>query len=402
MTSNPWKEASTLIMVARASIAQKVGPDLAQNLMITSRVVQAADKQSIKASKNLYKTDYRVLMVKRSNLSSFMASAYVFPGGHIEISDFSPKWWDIFSRFGMNKDELTSDIRSRVSGPRPPLLELPLLVKDALESGDLSKDHLIPEIALRIAAIRETFEEAGVPILRKLSGNAINESAGTIVNTDIDLSAWRNKTRHNGSAFLELCSELNLCPDIWSLYEWWDWLTPISVGHKRFDTMFYLCCLDKQPEVVIDNAEVTNLKWCTPKEILKDHKQEGVFLAPPQVYELARIDNLNSFNSIQEFARKREKHGIERWMPVIATYSDGAISSLPGDDLYPAEPDLVGLKPVPDYPQTLQEMRTKSKNMNRIELTGPISNCVCNRKLSCGHLSPITDSPVMHSVQSML
>ena len=64
----------------------------------------------------------------------------------------------------------------------------------------------------------------------------------------------------DGSAFIDLCVETGLCPDVWSLYEWSNWLTPISVGHKRFDTMFYICCLEKQPKVVLDYTEVTTLK----------------------------------------------------------------------------------------------------------------------------------------------
>lgn len=78
--------------------------------------------------------------------------------------------------------------------------------------------------------------------------------------SDIDLSAWREKVRKDGSAFIDLCVETGLCPDVWSLYEWSNWLTPISVGHKRFDTMFYICCLEKQPKVVLDYTEVTTLK----------------------------------------------------------------------------------------------------------------------------------------------
>jgi nucleoside diphosphate-linked moiety X motif 19, mitochondrial len=76
----------------------------------------------------------------------------------------------------------------------------------------------------------------------------------------IDLISWRERVRSNPNEFLELCLETGLCPDLWSLYEWWDWLTPISVGHKRFDTMFYICCLEKEPKVVLDNSEVTTLK----------------------------------------------------------------------------------------------------------------------------------------------
>lgn len=64
--------------------------------------------------------------------------------------------------------------------------------------------------------------------------------------------------------------------------------------------------------------------------MLEEHSQEKIFLAPPQVYELSRIHNLSNFNSVQDFASKRQTFGIERWLPVISTYSDGALSVLPG------------------------------------------------------------------------
>jgi len=64
--------------------------------------------------------------------------------------------------------------------------------------------------------------------------------------------------------------------------------------------------------------------------MLEEHYQERVFLAPPQVYELSRIHNLPNFKSVQEFALKRQTMGVERWLPVISTYNNGALSVLPG------------------------------------------------------------------------
>lgn len=398
MSTTPWKEASTLIIVARASLTQKIGHDLGQNLVVSSRVLPNDEK--LKSQKRQTSTDYRILMVKRSNLSSFMASAYVFPGGHVELSDYSSKWWNLFERLGFKRENLTREIESRVSGPRPSMIQKPNILLDVDNETQIG-NLLIPDIALRIAAIRETFEETGVALL--ISPNGGNRQENEIGNTlnNEDLVKWRQKVRENGSAFLDLCNQLNQVPNIWSLYEWWDWLTPISVGHKRFDTMFYLCCLDKQPKVVLDNTEVTNLKWCTPSDIIDEHTNEGVFLAPPQFYELSRLKNLNKFDEVERFAKQREILGIERWMPVISTYSDGAISLLPGDDAYPTKPDIIGLKPVPDYPQTLAQMRSQVVNLNRIELRGPVCTCLCNCKLTCGHLSPISN-PSMAPVYSKL
>lgn len=71
------------------------------------------------------------------------------------------------------------------------------------------------------------------------------------------LSDWQLRVRNNASAFLELCDHLQLVPNVWALYEWSDWLTPVSVGHRRFDTIFYVACLADRPVVRVDNAEVT-------------------------------------------------------------------------------------------------------------------------------------------------
>lgn len=124
--------------------------------------------------------------------------------------------------------------------------------------------------------------------------------------------------------------------------------------------------------------------------MLEEHVQERLFLAPPQVYELSRIHHLSSFNAVQEFASGRNLLGSHRWLPVLATYKDGAISFLPGDSMYPEAPDIIGRKPVPDYPQTVAEIRAKSPSLNRIELRGPTCMSICNVKLPLGHLSPIT------------
>ena len=132
--------------------------------------------------------------------------------------------------------------------------------------------------------------------------------------------------------------------------------------------------------------------------MLEEHVQERLFLAPPQVYELSRIHHLNSFNSVHEFACKRALMGTHRWLPVLATYKDGAISFLPGDSMYPESPDIIGKKPVPDFPQSVAEMRAKASSLNRIELRGPTCMAFCNVKLPLGHLSPIT-YPVQESLQ---
>ncbi|RWS01313.1 Nucleoside diphosphate-linked moiety X motif 19-like protein [Dinothrombium tinctorium] len=330
------------------------------------------------------KNDFRLLVGKRSRKSLFMASAYVFPGGTLEAGDFSSRWWSVFETSRIYKADLLSKL-GNINGPRPPMITDPITVKKAKIDGSF----LPPDIALRIAAIRETFEETGLFLTFNRKSISSQTPTSDLDQTDVDLTAWREKVRQDPIAFVDLCLETNCCPDVWSLYEWWNWLTPTSLGPKRFDTMFYVYCLERQPKVILDNSEITNSKWCTPTEILEEHVQNKVFLAPPQVYELSRIKNLTSFSSVKDFAEKRQKHGIERWLSVQANCKDGSLILLPGDDLYPKIPELIGSKPIPDFPQTLSEMREKAVKINRIESRGAISIAISN-VTSCGHLIPVT------------
>lgn len=124
--------------------------------------------------------------------------------------------------------------------------------------------------------------------------------------------------------------------------------------------------------------------------MLQEHVEERVFLAPPQVYELSRIQKITNFSKLQNFAQNRQVYGLERWLPVMATYRDGAITLLPGDDMFPEEPDIIGRKPVPDYPGCVEDIRLKTVNLNRMELKGPTCVIYCNTDLKYGHLSPAT------------
>lgn len=71
-------------------------------------------------------------------------------------------------------------------------------------------------------------------------------------------------------------------------------------------------------------------QWCSPEEMLEDNSTNSIFLAPPQVYELSRMIPIQSYHELRDFAKKRETQGCERWMPIISTALDGAISYLPG------------------------------------------------------------------------
>uniref|UniRef100_A0A6G1SKA5 Nucleoside diphosphate-linked moiety X motif 19, mitochondrial n=1 Tax=Aceria tosichella TaxID=561515 RepID=A0A6G1SKA5_9ACAR len=414
----PWREASSLIIVTRASVRASIASN--SNIIRSSIVESLSAHQAVQTAATANETkdyatpnepsepthsskpgqyDYRLMMVKRSGLSSFLASAYVFPGGRVEMADFSPRWWDLFAKFNLTRQDLALFSQS-ITGSRPPIILESKIAQEAAQSSS-PEDVLPADIGLRISALRETFEETGVLLLTRPGDDADSyQPLSDRDNVNVDLSAWRERVRKDAASFLDLCFETNLCPNLWSLYEWWNWLTPTSVGHKRCDTMFYVSFLEVEPKVVLDNEEVTTLKWCTPSSILDEHSTADVFLAPPQVYELSRLCNFNEFDALRQFSAERQKFGCERWLPVMSTYQDGAVALLPGDEFYPEQPDIMGRKPVPDFPETLAEYGSRAKVINRLEIRGPVCHARANIRLPCGHLKPVSHQQLELAVLS--
>lgn len=67
-------------------------------------------------------------MVKRSQLSSFMANAYVYPGGLAEKSDFSLDWLHVFEKCGVSCSQLREDFVDAMKDPRPPMIARPVTI----------------------------------------------------------------------------------------------------------------------------------------------------------------------------------------------------------------------------------------------------------------------------------
>lgn len=174
MRKRAWRAAATLIVIARQS---HKAPQ-----------VQTKINSSHAISSNI-DADYLLLMLQRHSRSSFMPSAYVFPGGVIDKADYSEQWMQIYKGFGYTERELSSF--SNIAGPRPELFE------------DYSGIAISPEVAFRICAIREAFEECGLMLFRSIFDKNV-----VLRMSYEEVSAWRQKVHENASAFLEFCRHL--------------------------------------------------------------------------------------------------------------------------------------------------------------------------------------------------
>lgn len=164
---------------------------------------------------------FEVLMVKRHHQIDFAAGALVFPGGKTHVSDHDPAWQS----------------RTMAWQETPP-----------------------SQRALRIAAIREAYEETGILLARHEDGSHFrgDERAG----------ARRAEIVAAPEGFVALLADFGLVLDLAALTVFARWITP-SMMPKRFDTWFYLAAAPADQLAQCDGWETVDAEWIEPAEALR-------------------------------------------------------------------------------------------------------------------------------------
>ncbi|CAN9506919.1 unnamed protein product [Ophioblennius macclurei] len=398
-TLRHWKEAATLILVA----GHKAGMDssssrtplVAAPLVAASGAPQDMDGRTYLPHGSRF--DYSVLMLKRSGKSGFMPNAYVFPGGMLDSSDFSSDWIDIFISVSSSP---TFGLRS-VKQPRD--TRPPIFATDRHKLGS----PIPGEVALRICALRETFEESGVllvvpqkkdrSVLKCMEELTVSDSQ--LCSTE--LSKWRALVNKKPSNFVKMCRELQVLPNIWALHEWGNWLTPKGrYGGTRFDTAFFICCLQDIPVTLQDQREIVRYQWSTPSDVLQSYQSQELWIAPPQFYELSRLCRFPSLSDLHKFSCQRATEGCEQWMPMIVLQDNHSISLLPGDKLYSSAPsEEVKIEQSSDRVSDSQE----ESALHRLVISDPYSltlQVTITPKFN--HLLPVMNPTFSHDSKSQL
>ena len=214
----PWRQAATLILARDGAVSRK--------------------------TKNGNEKQTEIIYIKRSAKSTdVFSSQYTFPGGTIDPADFSDKWWRLYERISakLAADSVRQFLHSSVgcgNGAQ--------LYKESEHAGTGLPAH----VAFRICAIREMFEETGLLLCLGLDGLSerelgdIPQRGSTHFNKISNLSEWRGFVHSDANKFIDLCFQYNCVPNVWSLVEWSNWLTPPHLV-KRWDTIFYVSTMDE-------------------------------------------------------------------------------------------------------------------------------------------------------------
>jgi 8-oxo-dGTP pyrophosphatase MutT (NUDIX family) len=160
--------------------------------------------------------EFQVLMVQRHHMIDFVPGALVFPGGKVHESDGAEAW----ARLANGWTELADDQR-----------------------------------ALRVAALREVYEETGILIGRHPDGAAFcgdERAAGA-----------REAVTKDAAAFPKLVASLDLRLDLTALTLFARWITP-ALSPKRFDTWFYTVRASSDQLALCDGYETVDVEWIAP------------------------------------------------------------------------------------------------------------------------------------------
>lgn len=226
-----------------------------------------------------------VFMVRRNTVVDFMAGAHVFPGGKVDAADAAP------------------ELIARLRGER----------------------HSSTAPELYVAAIRETFEEAGV-LLAAVDATADLEEARTA------LAA--------GTPFVAVLGRLGADLEVARIVPWTRWVTP-ATSPKRFDATFFLAAAPRGQTARHDEGETTESAWLAPAEAL-ERAQRGALLLAPATYKCLAV--LAQHASVaQAFAAARASPP-RLWCPVVRMESGRRVLYFSDD---PEHPDRYERMPGP-------------------------------------------------------
>ncbi|HEX6063781.1 MAG TPA: hypothetical protein VFZ04_06140 [Longimicrobiales bacterium] len=235
-----------------------------------------------------------VLMLQRNFQSGFMPGMYIFPGGALDPSDATAGACALCAR-----------------------------LDDAAASRLLNVEH--GGLAYWVAAIRESFEEAGILLACDACSNPVTlRDPGAIARFDAE-RARLNAGEGDFVAFMEK-EGLRLAVD--QLVYFSHWITPVGAP-RRYDTRFFIARAPAGQEPLHDNVETIAHVWIQPRKALEGHARGKFSMRTPTVKTLETFAQHGSVDELM--AAMRALNGIPAMLPRIAR--DGR-RLLPGEPGY--------------------------------------------------------------------
>ena len=228
-----------------------------------------------------------VFMVVRHHKIDFASGALVFPGGKVDEADGDPGWTDL------------------------------------VHASDLAS---APSIAFRIAAVRETFEEAGMLI-------ACNPGSSKLIDPQraLELSSAHRDDVHAGRMpFARLVSNAGVKLAVDRMIHFAHWITPEHMP-KRFDTHFFLVSAPMEQLGAHDGYESVDSLWITPQRALDEADTGKRTLVTPTRMNLQK---LAAYANVADAVSAAHSEPVVTVLPQVDFNEEGRTLSIPASAGY--------------------------------------------------------------------
>ena len=246
--------------------------------------------------------DMEVFMMQRTTTAAFASGMYVFPGGRVDDVDGASELNDLCE--GLTDAEASD------------LLRVP--------SGGL---------AYWVAAIRESFEEAGVLLARDENGEFVRLNDP---DSQQRFAAARHAVHDGALSLAKFCRQegLRLAVDTISYVS--HWVTPVG-EKRRFDTRFFVAVAPPAQDLMHDDKETIASLWVTPTDALGRAQRGELAMIPPTV---ANLQFLAPHHSTSAAVAAAQTIGVPTpIVPKLRYGSDGRVVEV----LFPDDPDYANL-----------------------------------------------------------
>ena len=234
--------------------------------------------------------DLQVFMLRRNLESVWIAGASVFPGGAVDDDDRDSRWEAQCAGW--------SDVRATRALART--------------AGGLG---------FFVAAVRETFEEAGVLLARDPDGVASDSRHEHLAAARTALNAGEHDFDR-----VVLDHDLVLATD--ELLPVSHWITPPG-GPRRYDTWFFLAAAP-EGEYLHDDRELIASAWVRPLDALAAGERGDVDLIFPTRKNLELLARFHTATAALDAVRAAATPGADGALALVAD-DGGQRLALPGD-----------------------------------------------------------------------
>ncbi len=223
-----------------------------------------------------------IFMVVRHHEIDFASGALVFPGGSLDPGDRDPR------------------LRGLCDG-----------------ADQLDDDQL----AVRVAATREAFEECGVLLLRSPASGRIVDGARAAALGE----TYRKPLEANEIGMADVAEAEGLRLALDEMTHFAHWITPVHLP-KRFDTHFFLARAPDDHDLAHDGSEAVDSVWINPARALEEAdagKRTLIFATR------LNLERVGRSNTVCEALDRTRQDPIVPVMPEVTKTETGRILRIP-------------------------------------------------------------------------